>query len=40
MVARQKAKDILKSHEVKPLEREAQRKIRVLVLEAEKRVRS
>ena len=39
MVARQKAKDILKSHEVKPLEKEAQRKIRAVVVEAEKRVR-
>jgi len=40
IVARQKAKDILKSHQVKPLEKDAQQKIRALVRDAEKRVRS
>jgi trimethylamine--corrinoid protein Co-methyltransferase len=40
MTARQKAKDILKSHQVRPLERDVQQKIRALVHDAEKRVRS
>ena len=40
MTARQKAKDILKSHQVKPLEKNLQQKIRAIVQAAEKRVRS
>ena len=40
MVARQKAKEILKSHQVRPLEKEAQQKIRAIVRDAERRVMS
>jgi len=40
MVARQKAKDIIKSHRAKPLEKDVQQRIRALVSEAEKRARS
>jgi trimethylamine--corrinoid protein Co-methyltransferase len=39
MTARQKAKDILKSHEVKPLQKDIQQKIRAIVRDAEKHVR-
>jgi trimethylamine--corrinoid protein Co-methyltransferase len=37
--ARQKAKDILKSHQVKPLPNDVQQKIRAIVRDAEKRAR-
>jgi trimethylamine--corrinoid protein Co-methyltransferase len=40
IIARQKAKEILKSHQAKPLERDVQQKIRTLVRDAEKRARS
>lgn len=39
MVARQKAKDILKSHQTKPLQNDIQQKIRTLVRDAERRAR-
>jgi trimethylamine--corrinoid protein Co-methyltransferase len=40
MVARQKAKDILKTHQAQPLEKDTQQKIRALVRNAERRVQS
>jgi len=39
MVARQRAKDIIKSHNAPPLEKGAQQKIRAIVAGAEKRLR-